>query len=79
MVTKGRLPRPAGARDGQRYGRPKYAGITRQRVNILVAAQLAAGRRVRHWLRPLPEPLLREEEERLIQRWQLREVGWNRG
>ena len=54
MVTKGTLPRSGGARPGQRYGRPKYAGVTRQRVNVLVAAELAAGRRVRHWLRPLP-------------------------
>lgn len=79
MVTKGRLPRSGGARPGQRYGRPKYAGITRQRVNVLIAAQLNAGQRVRHWLRPLDAEQLRREEEALIQRWRLREVGWNRG
>jgi hypothetical protein len=79
MVTKGYLPRSGGARGGQRYGRPVHAGATRQRVNILVAAQIAAGRRVRHWVRPLAEPMLAGEEERLIGRWRLREVGWNRG
>jgi hypothetical protein len=79
MVTKGRLPRSGGARPGQRYGRPKYAGITRQRVNVLIAAELDAGRRVRHWVRPLGPDALRREEERLIQQWRLRELGWNRG
>jgi hypothetical protein len=79
MVTKGRLPRSGGARPGQRYGRPRYAGITRQRINILVAAELAAGRHVQHWLRALAEDQLVAEEERLIRRWRLREVGWNRG
>jgi hypothetical protein len=79
MVTKGRLPHSAGARPGQRYGRPKYAGGTRQRVNVLVAAEVAAGRRVRHWLRPLAAADLAGEEERLIQLWRLRQVGWNRG
>jgi hypothetical protein len=79
MVTKGCLPRSGGARPGQRYGRPKYSGITRQRVNVLIAAQLDAGRRVRHWLRPLDAGHLRREEEALIQRWRLRELGWNRG
>lgn len=79
MVTKGRLPRSGGARPGQRYGRPKYAGITRQRVNISIAAEIEAGRRVRHWLRPLPADVLRQEEEALIRLWHLREVGWNRG
>ena len=40
------------ARPGQRYGRPKYAGQTRQRINVLVAHEVAAGRTIRHWLRP---------------------------
>jgi len=54
MVTKGRLPQ-GGARPGQRYGgRPEYIGQTRLRVNILVCEQQDLGRRVRHWLRPLP-------------------------
>lgn len=79
MVTKGRLPRSGGARPGQRYGRPKYAGITRQRVNVLIAAELDAGRRVRHWVRPLVADDLRRQEETLIRQWHLREVGWNRG
>jgi hypothetical protein len=79
MVTKGRLPRSAGARPGQRYGRPRYSGATRQRINVLVAAEVAANRRVRHWLRPLAAPLLSSEEERLIRHWRLRELGWNRG
>jgi hypothetical protein len=79
MVTKGRLPGGGGARGGQRYGRPRHAGVTRQRVNVLIAAQLRAGRQVRHWVRPLPAPDLRSEEERLITTWQLRTYGWNRG
>jgi hypothetical protein len=87
MVTKGRLP-TGGARGGQRYGRPRYAGVTRQRVNTLIAAQLQAGRVVRHWLRPLVDDLpdrsglrhrLLHAEQALILRWDLRRVGWNRG
>ena len=65
MVTKGRLPGSGGARGGQRYGRPRHAGGTRQRVNILIAEQLRTGRVVRHWVRPLPAAVLRAEEERL--------------
>lgn len=45
MVTSGRRPGPGGARPGQRYGRPLYAGVTRQRINSLVAR---AGARTRH-------------------------------
>src|SRR3990170_1764325 len=84
MVTKGHLPRGGGARPGQRYGRPKYAGVTRRRINSLVAEQLGLGRRVRHWVRPLVHPpaapsAIRAEllvgEEELITRWRLREVG----
>jgi len=85
MVTKGRLPN-GGARGGQRYGRPKHAGVTRKRVNLLVAEQVRLGRAVRHWVRPVQieqdEDLrsrLRRDEESLIQRWQLRSTGWNRG
>ena len=77
MVTKGRLPRSGGSRPAQRYGRPKYGGETRQRVNILVAAELAAGRSVRHWLCPTPAESLRAVEEELICKWRLRELGWN--
>jgi hypothetical protein len=79
MVTKGHLPGCAGARGGQRYGRPRHAGVTRQRVNVLIAEQLRAGRLVRHWVCPVPKAILRNEEERLIAGWNLRRVGWNRG
>lgn len=79
MVTKGRLPGGGGARGGQRYGRPGHAGVTRQRINVLIAAQLRAGHQVRHWVRPLPALDLRAEEERLITNWELRTYGWNRG
>jgi hypothetical protein len=79
MVTKGRLPRSGGARGGQRYGRPQHAGVTRRRVNLLIAAELRAGRRVRHWLRCAELPTLAVEEERLIRCWRLRTLGWNRG
>jgi hypothetical protein len=78
MVTRGRLPGGAG-RGGQRYGSPRYAGATRQRVNILVAEQVRAGRLVRHWVRLCQAAALRVEEERLISGWDLRRVGWNRG
>lgn len=87
MITKGRTP-DGKARPGQRYGRPKYAGVTRQRVNALVAHHVSQGRKVRHWVRPLPDPpsdravlrakLLAAENE-LISGWQLRRLGWNRG
>jgi hypothetical protein len=89
MVTKGRLPAgPSRSRPAQRYGRPRYAGITRQRINVLIAEQLQSGRTVRHWVQPLanapasPDDLrghLTQAEEALIQRWRLRHVGWNRG
>ncbi len=87
MITKGRLP-AGGARPGQRYGRPRYAGVTRQRVNALIAGRIRNGEAMRHWVRPLGESqgdrgavrgrLLQLEEE-LIVRWELRRVGWNRG
>lgn len=79
MVTKGHLPRSGGARGGQRYGRPTHAGVTRKRINVLLAAELAAGRHIQHWVRPLAAEVIEAEEERLIQQWQLRRVGWNRG
>jgi hypothetical protein len=78
MVTKGRLPGGQGARGGQRYGRPRHADATRQRVNILIAEQVRVGRRVRHWVRPTPAAALRAEQERLISSWRLRQNGWNR-
>jgi hypothetical protein len=79
MVTMGRVPAGGGARGGQRYSRPRHAGLTRQRVNVLIAEQLRAGHQVRHWVRPLPALNLRTEEERLITNWELRRCGWNRG
>jgi len=78
MVTRGRLP-VDGGRGAPRYRRPRHAGATRRRVNILIAVQLRVGRSVRRWVRPLATAELRVEEERLITRWNLRRVGWNRG
>ena len=79
MVTKGRLPDGSG-RGGQRYGRPKHAGTTRTRVNTLVAEQVILGRTVRHWVKPVSDAAdLPELEESLIQKWDLRLAGWNRG
>ncbi|MDA8380761.1 MAG: hypothetical protein M0020_08055 [Actinomycetota bacterium] len=87
MVTKGRLPSGEG-RPGQRYGRPLYAGATRQRINGLVREQLLLGKNIRHWVSLLANPpSAREElrsqllarEEMLIRRWDLRRVGWNLG
>jgi hypothetical protein len=79
MVTKGRLPRGRGARPGQRYGRPCYAGETRQRINIEVAGQRAPGHQVHHWVSPRGDAGLAVAEEELITRWRLRTTGWNRG
>ena len=55
---------------------------------LLVGAQLVLGRHVRHWVSPLVHPptdrdeirsaLLRREQQ-LIDRWNLRSLGWNRG
>lgn len=86
MVAKGQLPGGI-ARGGQRYGRPKHAGTTRQRVNAEVARLAAESWTFSHWLRPVEAPagpatleaLLRTEESRLIAIWNLRVVGWNRG
>jgi predicted ArsR family transcriptional regulator len=85
MVAKGQLPGGV-ARGGQRYGRPKHAGATRQRVNAEVARMSTDGWTFSHWLRaveapvgtPALETLLRAEEARLINIWDLRVVGWNR-
>lgn len=86
MVTKGQLPGGI-ARGGQRYGRPRHAGTTRQRVNAEVARLSTDGLRFSHWLcavESAPDPAtmvaaLRTEEARLIAMWDLRVVGWNRG
>ncbi len=85
MVTKGQLPGGI-ARGGQRYGRPKHAGVTRQRVNAEVARMAADGWIFTHWVRAVEAPadgatleaLLRAEEARLITIWDLRVAGWNR-
>ena len=86
MVAKGQLPGGI-ARGGQRYGRPRHAGTTRQRVNAEVARLASDGWTFSHWLRAVetpPDPamlegLLRAEESHLITMWGLRIVGWNRG
>ncbi|GAB3563393.1 hypothetical protein GCM10027344_20810 [Spelaeicoccus albus] len=79
MVTKGHLPHSGGARGGQRYGKPRHAGVTRKRVNALIAQQVDAGRTVQHWLRELPRDLIVDEEDRLIHLWSTRSTGWNIG
>ncbi len=84
MVTHG--VKGNSARGPQRYGglandkdcRPTQ---TRLRVNSLVNEQLREGRRVLHWLLPLPtatEDELRHREAELIRRWNLTVLGWNR-
>lgn len=86
MVTKGQLPGGI-ARGGQRYGRPKHAGTTRQRVNAEVSRLAADGWTFSHWLRAVessadPATLkthLLAEESSLIAMWEFRVVGWNRG
>lgn len=86
MVTKGQLPGGV-ARGGQRYGRPRHAGATRQRVNAEIARLVSERWTVSHWLRAIEGPseparlqkVLRNEEGRLITLWDLRNVGWNRG
>ena len=77
---------PLGARGGQRYGRPKYAGMTRKRINAEVARLVRDGLFVTHWFSMLsvpddqePRAFLHRAEEALILRWNLRVVGWNRG
>ena len=87
MVTKGLLPRGGGARGGQRYGRPIHAAETRQRINVQIARALGEGWTVMHWVKPFdgislgpdPKQALLTAEAELIQRWDLRRVGWNRG
>lgn len=83
MVTRGSSPE--GGRGGQRYGRPKHSGETRQRINVEVARARGAGYLISHWVKPVTVPadenatsFLRREEEALIRRWRLRTVGWNR-
>lgn len=75
-----------GARGGQRYGRPRHAGVTRKRINAEASRLIQDGQIVTHWFAALgvpdredPRAFLRREEERLIVRWELRSCGWNRG
>lgn len=75
-----------GARGGQRYGRPRHAGMTRKRINAEVSRLIQDGQTVTHWFAVLrvpdreePRAFLRREEEDLIVRWKLRSRGWNRG
>ena len=81
MVTKGRLPRSGGARGPQRYGRWKHAGVTRGRINGLVTEAKRSGWDVAHWLSALllDDIALHQREQDLIQLWNLRAAGWNRG
>lgn len=74
------------ARGGQRYGRPRHAGVTRKRINAEVSRLIQDGLTVTHWFVSLrvpdredPPAFLRREEEKLIVRWKLRSRGWNRG
>lgn len=79
MVTHGRAADGA-ARGGQHYGRPKYAGQTRKRVNLLVRERIVAGMAATHWVKPMAgadKAELMAAEERAIRGWALREVGWN--
>jgi hypothetical protein len=78
MVTKGFLPAGGGARPGQRYGKPKYSGVTRKRINYLVWCEAARGHHPQHWLRPLDVDQIRPAEMALIARWNLTRIGWNR-
>lgn len=82
MVTKGTLPQGKGARPGNRYGRHKYAGLTRVRINALVADARRNDYEVTHWLSPRPTLSASELgrlEEDLIAGWRLRQTGWNVG
>ena len=81
MVTKGRLP-DGSSRPAQRYGRHKYAGATRVRVNREIARAHAQGLHIVHWLKPMaidpadqPSTVLRAAEEALISRWRLCSTG----
>lgn len=84
MVTNGMLP-GGQARGGQRYGRPRHAGATRQRVNRMITRAVSEGWLPRHWVKPYPagdgatlRARLRDDEAALILRWNLTEDGWNR-
>lgn len=82
MVTLGKRP-PNQPRGGQRYGRPRHAGDTRQWVSAGLSPQAASGLTVRQWVRPVPSTsdlgavLLKRERED-IARWDSRRLGLNR-
>ncbi len=85
MVTKGRLP-DGGSRPAQQYGRHKYAGATRARVNGLVAEARRTGFEVTHWLSrrsiasgERAQVALAVPEQGLISLWDLVRTGWNLG
>ncbi len=78
MVTKGIRP-GRGSRGPQRYGRPRNLtpGETRWRVNVLIADRLRDGWTALHWVRKEPRERLTSAEDKLIDGWGLRHVGWN--
>jgi hypothetical protein len=80
MTTKGRLPNGQ-ARGGQRYGRPRHAGITRQRINHELATSRSSGQLVAMWVLPDADSpaALAAHEEAHISGWGVRSHGWNRG
>ena len=67
MVTRGRMP-AGGGRGGQRYGRPKHAGVTRERINVLVAEQVRMGRVVTHWVKPVDDVAERQTPRGTVDR-----------
>jgi hypothetical protein len=82
MVTKGRLP-GGQARPGQRYGRPKWSGATRQRINAALTEAADAGRTVRMWVKTIGgvidiKQALDIAEGDAISRWELCRYGLNR-
>lgn len=78
MVTRGRRPGTPG-RAGNQYGRPKWAGDTRQWVNSRLTQHL--DEEPRTWTRAMPcasEDELLSAENACIDRWELWRYGWNR-
>ncbi len=78
MIAYGKLWYGA-PRGGNRYGRPKTAGDTRQWVNSRLMQHLDDEPRI--WTREMPgamESDLLEVEDALIDRWHTWQLGWNR-
>jgi hypothetical protein len=76
-----------GPRPGQRYGRPRYAGVTRQRVNPLIVTRVTAFELTPALVRRVDAPpgdgaavraRLLQLEQVVIAQWSLRRVGWSR-